>query len=148
MFLLVRRSGPGLPASGSEAGEGGDGAGGPAGRDRDGRGGAEPGPHPGEDAAAGRDGEGRDGGDPVGAKRGLNRVVLDANVLVSALLFGGRLEPIRRGWRTGRIRPVLSKEIADEPVRGLAYPKFRLTREEISALLKTELLPYVGVVGG
>jgi len=82
----------------------------------------------------------------VGAKRGLNREVLDANVLVSALLFGGRLEPIRSGWRAGRIRPVLSKEIADELVRVLAYPKFRLTREEISALLKTELLPYVEVV--
>ena len=82
----------------------------------------------------------------MGAERGLSRVVLDANVLVSALLFGGRLEPIRRGWRTGRFRPVLSKEIADELVRVLAYPKFRLTREEISALLKTELLPYVEVV--
>lgn len=82
----------------------------------------------------------------MGAKRGLSRVVLDTNVPVSALLFGGRLEPIRRGWRTGRIRPVLSKKMADELVRVLAYPKFRLTREEISAPLKTDLLPYVEVV--
>ena len=82
----------------------------------------------------------------MGAKRGLSRVVLDVNVLVSALLFGGRLEPLRRGWRTGRIRPVLSKGIADELVRVLAYPKFRLARGEISALLTTELLPYVEVV--
>lgn len=82
----------------------------------------------------------------MGAEKGLSRVVLDTNVLVSALLFGGRLEPICRAWRTGRIRPVLSKETADELVRVLAYPKFRLTREEISALLERELLPYVEVV--
>lgn len=82
----------------------------------------------------------------MGAEKGLSRVVLDTNVLVSALLFGGRLEPIRRAWRTGRIRPVLSKETAGELVRVLAYPKFRLTGEEISALLERELLPYVEVV--
>lgn len=83
----------------------------------------------------------------MGAKKSLTRVVLDSNVLISALLFAGRLEPLRQAWRTGRIRPVLSKEIADEVVRVLAYPKFRLTKEEITALLETELLPYVEVVG-
>lgn len=82
----------------------------------------------------------------MGAEKGLIRVVLDTNVLVSALLFGARLEPIRRAWRTGRIRPVLSKETADELVRVLAYPKFRLAREEISLLMERELLPYAEVV--
>lgn len=82
----------------------------------------------------------------MGAEKRLNRVVLDTNVLVSALLFGGRLEPIHRAWRTGRICPVLSKETVDELVRVLTYPKFRLTREEISFLLEAELLPYSDVV--
>ncbi len=68
------------------------------------------------------------------------RVVLDTNVLVSALLFGGRLSWLREAWHGGRVRPVLCRATASELLRVLAYPKFRLTELEINALL-ADLLP-------
>ena len=74
------------------------------------------------------------------------RAVLDTNVLLSALLFGGRLEGLHRAWRAGRLRLVLSRETADELLRVMAYPKFRLTRAEITSLFDTELLPFAEVV--
>jgi putative PIN family toxin of toxin-antitoxin system len=74
------------------------------------------------------------------------RAVLDTYVLLSALLFGGRLEGLRRAWRAGRLRLVLSRETADELLRVMAYPKFRLTRAEITSLFDTELLPFAEVV--
>ena len=74
------------------------------------------------------------------------RAVLDTNVLLSALLFGGRLEGLHRAWRAGRLRLVLSRETAEELLRVLAYPKFRLTRDEITFLFDIELLPFTEVV--
>jgi len=82
----------------------------------------------------------------VGASPRVIRAVLDTNVLLSALLFGGRLEGLRRAWRVGRVRPVLSRETADELLRVMAYPKFRLTRAEITFLFEAELLPFAEVV--
>lgn len=70
------------------------------------------------------------------------RVVLDTNVLVSALLFeGGRLAWIRQSWQSGRVKPVLAEPTARELLRVLAYPKFQLTPAEIEQLL-AELLPW------
>lgn len=74
------------------------------------------------------------------------RAVLDTNVLLSALLFGGRLEGLHRAWRAGRLRLVLSRETAEELLRVMAYPKFRLTSAEITYLFDTELLPFADVV--
>jgi putative PIN family toxin of toxin-antitoxin system len=82
----------------------------------------------------------------VGASPQVIRAVLDTNVLLSALLFGGRLEGLHRAWRAGRLRLVLSRETADELLRVLAYPKFRLTAVEISFLFDVELLPFAEVV--
>jgi putative PIN family toxin of toxin-antitoxin system len=82
----------------------------------------------------------------VGASSQVIRAVLDTNVLLSALLFGGRLERLHRAWRAGRLRLVLSRETADELLRVMAYPKFRLTRAEITFLFDTELLPFADVV--
>ena len=73
-------------------------------------------------------------------------VVLDSNVLVSALLFGGRLGALREAWRHGRFRLLLCRETADELIRVLAYPKFRLTNKEIVFLLEKEVLPFADVV--
>ena len=70
------------------------------------------------------------------------RVVLDTNVLVSALLFEkGRLAWIRHGWQGGRFRPVLAQPTTLELLRVLGYPKFGLTPDEIERLLG-ELLPW------
>lgn len=73
-------------------------------------------------------------------------VVIDTNVLLSCLLFGGRLEPLRDLWQSKRIVPFLSKQTFDELHRVLAYPKFRLTAQEIAAIIKLEILPYFEVL--
>jgi putative PIN family toxin of toxin-antitoxin system len=74
------------------------------------------------------------------------RVVLDTNVLVSALLFSGissKLVPI---WQSGAITALVSRNILEEYLRVLSYPKFRLSESEIKELIQEELLPYVEVV--
>lgn len=55
------------------------------------------------------------------------RVVLDSNVVLSALLFSrGRLAWIRAAWQGGRFVPLASKPTVEELIRVLGYPKFRL----------------------
>jgi len=73
-------------------------------------------------------------------------VVLDTNVLVSALLFSGKMGWIVEGWKTGVIVPVFSRETFDEFRRVLSYPKFSLTVQEIAALIENEVLPFCEVV--
>ncbi|MFH2218430.1 MAG: putative toxin-antitoxin system toxin component, PIN family [Pseudomonadota bacterium] len=74
-------------------------------------------------------------------------VVLDTNVIVSALLFGGTPGKLMALWKSGCIQPFLCKEIIEETLRVLAYPRFRLSEEEINYLLYYEILPYFEVVG-
>ena len=73
-------------------------------------------------------------------------VVIDTNVLISALLFGGTPGKLIELWKKGTIRPVASREIIDEYLCVLAYPKFRLTENEIGYLLYREILPHFKVV--
>jgi putative PIN family toxin of toxin-antitoxin system len=73
-------------------------------------------------------------------------VVLDTNCLVSALIFsGGRMSWLRRAWQEGRIVPVVCEKTVLELVRVLAYPKFKLEKEDIDSLLG-EFLPWVRTV--
>ncbi len=70
------------------------------------------------------------------------RVVLDTNVLLSALLFAqGRLSWLRNSWQVGVIVPVLSAATTRELIRVLAYPKFKLQPLERDQLLG-DLLPW------
>lgn len=70
------------------------------------------------------------------------RVVLDTNVLVSALLFGrGRLIWIRHAWQAGELVPLMSRETAAELLTVLRYPKFQLSSLEREDLL-ADLLPF------
>ena len=71
------------------------------------------------------------------------RVVLDTNVLVSALLFGGRTVMLRDLWKSGRIIPLVTKETFTEFRKVLSYPKFKLTQREIRSILNEEILPFV-----
>jgi hypothetical protein len=74
------------------------------------------------------------------------RVVLDTNVVLSALLFpSGRLAWLREAWQVGRVVPVVCRETTAELLSALAYPKFRLSVEEREELL-ADFLPYVEVV--
>ncbi len=74
------------------------------------------------------------------------RVVLDTNVIISALLFTGRTSDLTPLWQAGEITPLVSREILDEYIQVLAYPKFHLTENEIRSLIEEEVLPYVQVV--
>ena len=74
------------------------------------------------------------------------RVVIDTNVAVSGLLFDGIPGELILLWKSGRIKPLASAEIIDEYLRVLAYPKFKLSEEEVHYLLYFELLPYFEVV--
>lgn len=70
------------------------------------------------------------------------RVVLDTNVLVSALLFSrGHVTWLRRSWQRGPVVPLLMRETTEELLRVLGYPKFRLSPREREDLL-ADLLPY------
>lgn len=74
------------------------------------------------------------------------RVVLDTNVVLSALLFArGRLAWLRPAWQAGLLVPLASRDTLDELVRVLAYPKFGLSQGEVMALLG-EYVPFVDVV--
>jgi putative PIN family toxin of toxin-antitoxin system len=76
----------------------------------------------------------------------VKRVVLDTNVLVSALLFKGVLSRLGELWRKGRIIPVISKETFAELTTVLQYPKFSLSKNEIKSVIEHEILPYFEIV--
>ena len=74
------------------------------------------------------------------------RVVLDTNVVLSALVFGGgQAGQLRRAWQAGAFVPLASAVTVQELVRVLAYPKFALTRAAQDELL-ADFLPYAQTV--
>jgi putative PIN family toxin of toxin-antitoxin system len=74
------------------------------------------------------------------------RVVLDTNVLLSALLFhAGSLSWLRQAWRSRTICPLVSRGTTAELLRVLSYPKFRLTAGEREDLLG-DYLPWCETV--
>ena len=74
------------------------------------------------------------------------RVVVDTNVLVSGLLFGGPPGELVPLWKKGKIRPLCSKEIVEEYIRVLAYPRFKLSESEIDFILTHEILLFFDVL--
>jgi putative PIN family toxin of toxin-antitoxin system len=74
------------------------------------------------------------------------RVVLDTNVVLSALVFGGGLAGrLRIDWLQGTFVPLASTATVQELIRVLAYPKFRLTKLEQDELL-ADYLPHTQAV--
>jgi putative PIN family toxin of toxin-antitoxin system len=74
--------------------------------------------------------------------KGALRVVLDTNVVLSALVFaGGRAGAVRGLWQSARVVPLASAATAAELARALVYPKFGLNADEREALL-AEYLPW------
>ena len=71
------------------------------------------------------------------------RVVIDTNVVVSALLFGGEINKIVSLWQKKKIVLLASKEVIDEYIKVLSYPKFNLAKEEIEYIVKQEILPFI-----
>jgi putative PIN family toxin of toxin-antitoxin system len=71
------------------------------------------------------------------------RAVLDTNCLVSALVFRhSRLSALRHYWKANTFVPLGCKETVSELIRVLAYRKFKLTRQEIEAILE-DILPFL-----
>lgn len=79
-------------------------------------------------------------------KEKIKRVVLDTNVLISALLFRGEVSRLAELWKQGRIIPVISQATFKEFKDVLAYPKFSLTESEIKTIIEDEILPFFEVV--
>lgn len=76
----------------------------------------------------------------------VKRVVLDTNVLLSALLFqSGTLTWLRRGWQSDAVRPLVSHDTASELIRVLSYPKFALSPDDRESLL-ADYLPWCETV--
>ena len=74
------------------------------------------------------------------------RIVIDTNVVVSALVFsGGNLGWLRTAWQTGLVKPLASKAVVDELIDVLKYPKFGIDAGERRQML-AEYLPYCEVV--
>jgi uncharacterized protein len=74
------------------------------------------------------------------------KVVIDTNVIISALLFGGIPGELISLWKGDRISPLASKEIIDEYIKVLTYPKFELSEAEINYILYSEILPYFDII--
>jgi uncharacterized protein len=74
------------------------------------------------------------------------RVVLDTNVVLSALVFThGRAAALREAWQSGCCEPLVSKATVGELIRVLGYPKFKLVADEQRELL-ADYLPYCRTV--
>lgn len=76
----------------------------------------------------------------------LPRVVLDTNIVLSALIFGGDAPgAVRRAWQQACFQPLLSTHTTTELLRVLNYPKFRLSVDEQHELL-ADYLPWCETV--
>ena len=74
------------------------------------------------------------------------RVVLDTNVLVSALLFSrGSVSWLRQAWQLEAVVPLAGRETTHELIRVLSYPKFRLSDHDREELL-ADYLPWCETV--
>jgi uncharacterized protein len=70
------------------------------------------------------------------------RVVIDTNVILSALLFNsGRMAGVQHAWQTNLIQPIVSRATAEELIAALDYPKFKLDAAEKQTVLAA-YLPY------
>lgn len=74
------------------------------------------------------------------------KVVIDTNVIISAILFAGIPGELISLWKSDRIKPLASKEIIDEYIKVLTYPKFELSEAEINYILYNEILPYFDII--
>jgi uncharacterized protein len=73
------------------------------------------------------------------------RAVIDTNLVLSALVFGGNTAKLRLAWQSGQLIPLASKATITELIRVLAYPKFKLTASEQEDLL-SDYLPFCETV--
>jgi putative PIN family toxin of toxin-antitoxin system len=75
----------------------------------------------------------------------VTRLVLDTNVVVSAMLFRSETARLLELWRERRFRLVASRAILAEYERVLLYPRFKLRPEEAAAIMAEYVRPYCEV---
>lgn len=71
------------------------------------------------------------------------KVVIDTSVFISTTLFRGPTNRLLSLWQKGEICVLMSSDVLREYAKVLAYPKFKLTVEEIKAVIEQELLPFI-----
>jgi len=74
------------------------------------------------------------------------KVVIDTNVFISSILFKGEAAKLVNLWKRGFLKILISKEVLEEYIKVLTYPKFQLSKEEIKCIIEKELMPFTGVV--
>ena len=83
----------------------------------------------------------------MGKKReGLIRAVIDTNVFISSVLYGGLPGRLLDYWKRGKFIYLISRPILEEYIKVLSYPEFQLREKEIKCIIQEELLPYVEVI--
>jgi putative PIN family toxin of toxin-antitoxin system len=73
----------------------------------------------------------------------VTRVVLDTNVVISALVYEGPACELVPAWQHHRFTWLVSNALLAEYIRVLHYPKFHLAPDEIRYLVEHELLPFI-----
>jgi len=74
------------------------------------------------------------------------RIVLDTNIVISALLHRGPTRRFQELWKTRKIELFATQEILSEYVHVLHYPKFGYEPQLITKLLRDDLLPWLSHV--
>lgn len=73
----------------------------------------------------------------------MTRVVLDTNVVISALVFQGQASALVPAWQRKRFTLLISQALLNEYIRVLHYPKFHLTPAEVHHLIVEEVVPFM-----
>lgn len=71
------------------------------------------------------------------------KVVIDTNVFISAILFKGETAKLVYLLKKANLKILISKQVLEEYIKVLSYPKFKLSKEEIKYIIEEELLPFV-----
>jgi predicted nucleic acid-binding protein len=62
------------------------------------------------------------------------KVILDTNVLISGVYFGGYPYRILEAWNNNRLTLIVSREILDEYPRTMAYSPYKIPIEGANSL--------------
>ncbi|MBU4055405.1 MAG: putative toxin-antitoxin system toxin component, PIN family [Proteobacteria bacterium] len=76
----------------------------------------------------------------------MKRIVIDTNVLINGLLFGGPAAELAELWRNQKIKIFCSREMVQEYLRVLSYPGFRLSVSEVDYLFTHEIMACFEVI--
>ena len=79
-------------------------------------------------------------------EKAIIRIVVDTNVIVSGLLFGGIPGKIIEAIQQNDAQLLITGEIVNEYIKVLSYQKFELNEDDINYLLYQILIPHSEIV--